>query len=176
MYNFIQRIKRALGYGGAGAAIALAVATGLNPAALTLVKDFEGLELEAYLDPVGIPTIGYGQTNLAGTVTFSMGDAWTEEYAEEVLIENLQIFWDHVDAAIIPELTNCQMSVLTSWTYNVGPTAMRNSTLVRHLNAGIDDVPTQLMRWNKAGGRVLRGLTRRRAAEAELWVTNCGEL
>lgn len=173
MYNFFQRVKRFIGYGGTGAAIAVAVTT-MNPVALDLVKDFEGFEGTAYVDPVGVPTIGYGHTNRAGTVKFQMGDTWTQEYATDVLDSDLVQYWEAVDEAVTVGLTNCQLSVLTSWTYNVGPSAMRNSTLVRKLNAGdYKSVPGQLKRWDKAGGRTLRGLTRRRAAEARLWSNGC---
>ncbi len=152
------------------------VAVGMNPEVLETIKHFEGFEEEAYLDPVGIPTIGYGHTNAAGTVTFNMGDAWTEEYATEVLLGDVQMFWDGLDDMIHVDLTACQHSVLTSWAYNVGLGAAERSTLVRILNQGdYAGVPAQLMRWDKAGGQTLRGLTRRRAAEADLWVTNCGE-
>lgn len=173
MFTFWHKFKKRIIGGTAAAAVAT---TMMHPAGLDLVKEFEGLEKDAYIDPVGIPTIGYGHTNRAGTVKFQMGDTWTEEYATEILDKDLRIFWNHVDQAVHVQLNKCQMSVLTSWTYNVGPYAMRKSTLVRLLNQGnYDAVPGQLMRWNRAGGKVLRGLTRRRAAEAELWKTNCGD-
>lgn len=175
IYNLITRIRRFLGYGS----VAVAMGAGMmHPAGLDLVKHFEGYEREAYIDPVGVKTIGYGHTERAGTLKFNMGDEWSEEFASDVLDKDLVQYWDAVDAAVVPELNQCQMSVLTSWTYNVGPANMRSSTLIKRVNAGrFDDVPAQLMRWNK--GRVngklveLRGLTRRRAAEGELWRTNC---
>lgn len=171
--SLFQRVKRFFVYGTAGAVIAVG-ATTMDDNVLQHVKDFEGKVLTAYYDIVGVPTIGYGHTNRAGTVKFNMGDTWSEEYASKVLEQDLEKFWDAVDAAVVVDLTNCQLSVLTSWTYNVGPGAMRGSTLVRLLNQGqYNAVPAQLMRWDKAGGKRLRGLTRRRAAEANLWKTNC---
>lgn len=177
LYEFIQKIKRWL----APAAVGAIAATTVHTNVLESIKNFEGGcsggECVSYVDPVGVPTIGYGHTNRAGTVKFELGDVWTEEYATTVLDQDLQKFWDAVDAAVTVPLNQCQHSVLTSWTYNVGPTAMSNSTLVRLLNQGhYDQVPAQLARWNKAGGRTLRGLTKRRALEGELWNTNCAEV
>jgi lysozyme len=147
---------------------------GMNTNVLDHIKDFEGLETSAYKDIVGVATIGYGHTNRAGTVQFNMGDTWTEEYAAEVLDADLTKFWDAIDAQVTVDLTDCQLSVLTSWAYNVGTGATGKSTLVRLLNQGnYDAVPAQLMRWDRAGGKQVRGLTRRRAAEAKLWETDC---
>lgn len=180
-YDLVQRVKRLAGYGAIGAAVAT---TTLHPQALDVLKHFEGGcsggTCESYIDPVGVPTIGHGHTNAAGTVRFQMGDVWTEEYALEVLDQDLEVFWNAIGEQVTVPLTQCQQSVLTSWAFNVGTGATARSTLVRLLNDGqYDQVPAQLMRWNK--GRVrgelveLPGLTRRRAAEGDLWVTNCGE-
>lgn len=174
-YELIQKIKRLIGYGSIGVAVAVG-GTMMHPEGLDLVKHFEGFRGAAYEDMVGVPTIGYGHTNRAGTVRFNMGDTWTQEYATEVLDEDLKKYWDAIDAQVTVPLNQCQHSVLTSWAYNVGPGATGRSTLVRKLNAGqYDAVPAQLMRWDMAGGKKVRGLTRRRAAEAELWTTNCGD-
>lgn len=179
MYEVFTRLRRLLGYGGATTAVL--VAGGLmSPAALDTVIEFEGgctaTVCESYVDPVGVPTIGHGHTNRAGTVRFELGDVWTREYAREVLDDDLEMFWNAVGDMVTVELTQCQQSVLTSWAYNVGTGAASRSTLVRNLNNGdYDGVPTQLNRWNRGGGRVLPGLTRRRAAEGALWISNCGE-
>lgn len=185
MFNFWHKFKKRIVTGGAIAAVAT---TGMmHPAGLDLVKHFEGgcdgpagQECRSYIDKHAtggnLPTIGYGHTNRAGTVKFNMGEVWTEEYASEVLDIDLKSFWDAVDRAVTVPLTQCQQSVLTSWTHNVGPNAMRTSTLVRNLNKGdYKGVPAQLMRWTRADGKKLTGLERRRAAEGQLWRTNCGD-
>lgn len=159
-----------------GTTAAAVVATGMHHEVLDLVKDFEGLETTAYKDIVGVPTIGYGHTNRAGTVKFNMGDTWTEAYATDILESDLTKFWDEIDEQVAVDLTQCQHSVLTSWAYNVGTGATGKSTLVRVLNQGnYDAVPAQLLRWDKAGGKQVKGLTRRRVAEAHQWETNCGD-
>lgn len=172
--HIFTRLKRLLGYG----AVAVVLTTTMTPSVLDHVKDFEGTVLTTYIDMVGEPTIGTGHTNQMGTHRFNMGDTWTAEYANEVLLDDLQYFWDTIDEQITVDLTQCQQSILTSWAYNVGTGATGKSTLVRRLNQGkYGDVPAQLMRWNKGkvNGKMvtIKGLTRRRAAEVELWKTGC---
>lgn len=174
LYDFIQKIRRWL----FPAVLAGAVATTMHPNVLENLKLEEGGcrngVCEAYIDPVGEPTIGYGHTMMAGTVAFAIGDTWTEEYATQVLDQDIKQYWDAVQAAVTVPIDQCQSSVLTSWTYNVGIGAMQSSTLVRLLNQGnYDAVPAQLNRWNKGGGRVLPGLVARRAREGQLWATDC---
>lgn len=179
MYKFIQRLKKLF----VPAALVVAGVTTMHPAGLDLLKLSEGgcygpagAECAAYIDPVGELTIGYGHTMMANTLDFTIGDTWTEEFATDQLDIDIRQYWDAVDAAVTVPLNQCQLSVLTVWTYNVGQGAMRSSTLVRLLNQGdYGSVPSQLARWNKGGGRVLRGLVTRRAAEGALWTDNCGE-
>jgi lysozyme len=175
MYNFIQRVKRLIGYGAVGVVATVGM---MNPDVLDLVKASEGgctgTECVAYVDPVGVPTIGYGHTLMAGTMKFTLGDVWSEEFASKQLDVDMKQYWDAVDKAVTVDLNRCQLSVLSSWTYNVGQGAMRRSTLIRLLNQGqYDAVPAQLKRWNKGGGRVLRGLSIRRAKEGVMWTNNC---
>ena len=171
-YKLWQNIKKALGI---TAVVAVTTtATGMNPVVFEHVKAIEGTVLTAYKDIVGVPTIGTGHTNHVGTHKFKMGDTWTAEYADTVLQSDLQMFWDKIDQQVTVDLTACQHSVLTSWAFNVGTGATGKSTLVRLLNQGqYDAVPAQLKRWDRAGGKRVRGLTRRRAIEADLWSNNC---
>ena len=115
-----------------------------------LCRRFEGFYSVVYLCPAGVPTIGYGATYYADGRPVTMKDApITREQAERLPPER--------PAAII------------AFTVNLGGGNLRASTLRRKVNEGAwDEVPAQLMRWNKAGGRVLRGLTIRRQAEADL--------
>lgn len=134
---------------------------------LELIKEFEGLELDAYPDPAtgGRPyTIGYGRAQ-----GVELGDRITEEEAEAYLEEDVRFFESGVDH-LLPELTDRQFDAIVSFAYNVGLGALTESTLVRRIKSGEDAahvIPQELPRWNKGGGRVLEGLVRRRDAEVE---------
>lgn len=144
----------------------------LNAAALSLVKSFEGFEPKWYRDPVGIWTIGYGHTDAAGSPKYatSKGLVLTEGGATEILARDLDQYAAAVERTVKVPLNDNQFGALVSWCYNVGPGAVGKSTLVRKLNAGdYASVPAELAKWNKAGGKTLKGLVRRRAAEADLW-------
>jgi lysozyme len=94
----------------------------------------------------------------------------TEIEAEQLLLRDLAMFEAEVSRTVTVDLSDNQFAALVSWTYNVGAAAMRKSTLVRKLNAGdYAAVPGELARWNKVKGKVVAGLSNRRAAEAGLW-------
>lgn len=138
----------------------------INEEGLKLIKEFEGLRLEAYLDVVGIPTIGYGSTH-----GVKLGDKITEEEAESLLKEDLKIYEDVVERLVKVPLTDNQFSALVSFTYNLGQGNLASSTLLKLLNKGeYTQAADQFLRWNKAGGKVYKGLTRRREAERELFL------
>lgn len=130
-----------------------------------LIKHFEGCRLEAYLCPAGIWTIGYGHT-----LDVKEGDRVDQEAAEAFLIEDLEEFEDHVQRLVEVDLSQDQFDALVSWTFNLGYGNLAASTLLAKLNDGLyDEVPEQIKRWTRAGGRVLEGLVKRRDAEAALW-------
>jgi len=132
-----------------------------------VLKHFEDLRLEAYQDSVKVWTIGYG--HIKGV---KEGDVITEAQAEEMLLEEMPEYEGYVNKRVKVDLTQDQYDALVCWTYNLGGGALRSSTLLKRLNAGLhDEVPFQMKRWNKAGGKVLRGLTRRRWSEAHLWAS-----
>jgi len=132
---------------------------------LDLIKSFEGLRLSAYKDVVGVVTIGYGTTS-----GVKMGDTITKERAEELLREDVKRFEGQVLRLVKVPLTQGQLDALVSFTYNLGAGNLGNSTLLRLLNAGdYAGAAAQFDRWNKAGGKVLAGLVRRRAAERALF-------
>jgi len=138
---------------------------------LDLIKLFEGLELEAYLDAVDIWTIGYGHTSRAGPPDVTPGMTITEAEAEEILRNDLRKFERDVSGAVRVDITQNMFDALVSLTYNIGPTNMRSSTFLRRLNSGdYEGAADAMLWWNKAGGQVLRGLQRRRAAERELFL------
>jgi lysozyme len=137
---------------------------------LTVIKEFEGKRLEAYLCPAGEWTIGYGHTSAAGTPKVMPEMRITDAEAYAILQRDVVAFEMAVSRLVKKPLNQGQFDALVSFIYNVGAGAFEKSTLLKRINAGrFDDVPAQLMRWTKGGGRELPGLVRRRRAEAALW-------
>jgi GH24 family phage-related lysozyme (muramidase) len=138
----------------------------INANGLRILKSLEGLRLEAYLDAVGIWTIGYGTTS--GVVP---GMQISQAQAEAFLKRDLATFERAIANAVKVPLTDDQFSALVSFVYNIGETNFVGSTLLQLLNQkdylGAAD---QLLRWNKGGDRELPGLTRRRQAERALFL------
>ena len=132
---------------------------------VNLVKFFEGFEAKAYLCPANVWTIGYGRTR-----NVKEGDMINELQAERDLLEELEEFGHQVLNTVQVPLKQNEFDALTSWTYNLGVGNLQSSTLLKKLNSGDkNSVPSEMLRWNKAAGKVLAGLTRRREAEAKLW-------
>ena len=132
---------------------------------INLIKHFEGCELEAYKCPAGVWTIGYG--HIKGV---EEGDVITEQQADDMLVEELEEYENYIHNLVNCPLNQNQFDALVSWVYNLGSSNLQASTLLKVLNAGdYAGVPAQMLRWNKAGGKVLEGLTRRRQAEADLF-------
>lgn len=138
--------------------------------ALPLVQRFEGCRLQAYPDPAtgGDPwTIGWGQTG----PDIVPGLVWTQAQADEALRRELALFGERVDALVLVHLEPHEMAALASFAYNCGIGNLRGSTLLRLLNAGDrKGAANQFLRWNRAAGKVMRGLTIRRAAERALFL------
>jgi lysozyme len=129
---------------------------------ISLIKKFEGCELEAYKCAAGVWTIGYGHTK-----DVKEGDSILKEDAESMLVHELQEYCNDVDIAVKVDLKQNEFDALVSWTYNLGLTNLNSSTMLKVLNEGKhDEVPAQMKRWNKASGQVKQGLVRRREAEA----------
>lgn len=143
----------------------------VNKATLDLIKEFEGWEAAAYRDPIGIWTIGYGHTAMAGPPVPKAGMKISRAEGEKILRRDMQQYEKAVDDAVKLTLNANQRGALVSFCYNVGPANFRKSSVLKRVNANrLNEVPGRLMLWNKAGGRVLRGLTRRRAAEGALFM------
>lgn len=133
---------------------------------LKLIKSFEGMELEAYQDAVDVWTIGYGHTKTA-----EPGMVITEAKAEELLRQDLEEFEEAVTEAVQVSINSNQFSALVSFCFNLGAGSLFQSTLLKLLNQGdFQGAADQFPRWNKAGGQVLEGLTRRRKAERALFL------
>lgn len=141
--------------------------------ALDTIQQFEGLKLTAYQDSVGIWTIGFGNIfNLDTGNPIKEGDKISLETAERWLkieVDNLQAKMRKV---ITVPLNDNQWTALISLVYNIGFGAFKRSTLLRLLNAGAskEEVAKQILRWNKAGGKEIKGLTNRREAESNLFL------
>ena len=133
---------------------------------LALIKKFEGLELKAYQCAAGVWTIGYGHTK-----DVQEGDEWSESHADHMLEVELEEFEGYINDNVTVALSQNQFDALVSWVYNLGPANLKASTMLKVLNSGdYEGVPAQIKRWNKAGGKVLKGLIRRREAEALLFI------
>jgi GH24 family phage-related lysozyme (muramidase) len=143
------------------------------PSARKIIKEFEGLRLQAYPD-AGAWAVGWGSTTISGKVVRE-GQSITQAQADAQLDADLKRFHEALVRAI-PAVSSWQpnrIAALLSWTYNLGVGAMQDSTLRKRILAGEDPavvVAAELPRWNKSGGTPLAGLTRRRKAEVELFV------
>lgn len=141
-------------------------ATGIN-----LIKSFEGLRLKAYDDGVGVWTIGYGTIKYPNGVRVKTGDSCTSQQAEDYLRSDLSAFESAVNRLVTAKLTQNQFDALVSFTYNLGVTNLSKATLLKKLNAGdYQGAADQFLVWNKAGGKVMKGLVRRREAERSLFL------
>lgn len=142
----------------------------ISDAGLALIKEFEGCELEAYPDPAtgGEPyTIGFGHT---GGVRED--DVITAEQAESILRTDLERFEKCVEQAVGQHVTEAEFSACVCLAFNIGCNAFQKSTLVRRIRAGqTDDAANEFLRWDKAAGKTMAGLTRRRRAERELFLS-----
>ena len=136
---------------------------------LSIIKYYEGLKLRAYKCPAGVPTVGFGNTFYEDGKPVKMGDVITIEKANQ-LLEN--IAYKFLQGMKLPDgLTDNQQSALLSFAYNVGLGAWQKSTLRKKVMANPNDtsITQEFLKWNKASGKVLKGLTNRREAEAALY-------
>ena len=133
---------------------------------IEFIRQQEGVRHSAYLDSVGIPTIGVGHTGQE----VKIGLSWTDDQIDMALRSDLSTAEDCIAAHVEPDLTQSQYDALVSFIFNVGCHAFKTSTLLTLINAGnMEAAAQQFGRWNKAGGRVIEGLAKRREAERELF-------
>ena len=143
-----------------------------GPKGIALIKEFEGLELTAYLCPAKVWTVAHGHTSAAGAPKVFPGMKVTAAEAEEILKRDLGKYEAAVNSMVNVPLTQEQFDCLVSWCYNVGPGNFAGSTLLRKLSSGdYASVPAELNKWTRAGKAILSGLVRRRKAEGALWST-----
>lgn len=148
----------------------------ISPRGLALVKSFEGClkpigggKFKPYICPAGVLTIGWGHTNHHGR-KFTKDSVWTQAECDAALAEDMRGFEVAVSRLVTVLLTQSQFDALVSFTYNCGEGNLAKSTLLRRVNGGdFDGAADEFAKWNRGGGKVLNGLTRRRAAEAALF-------
>jgi lysozyme len=131
-----------------------------------LIKAFEGLRLDAYRCPAGVPTIGWGHTK-----GVKMGQHITAAQAEDLLVEDIAPI-EHLLNALRINFRQEQFDALVSWIFNLGLGNFNSSTMLSRIvnNAGDEEITDQLVRWVNAAGRPLPGLMNRRVAEANLFL------
>lgn len=143
---------------------------------IDLIKKYEGFKEEAYSDVVGVWTIGYGNTYYKDGSRVKEGDKITRAQAEKLLRHIVDEFASEVDSVLKVHLNKCQFGALVSFTYNVGISALKRSTLLKKVNANPDDagIALEFAKWVKAGGKTYQGLVRRREEEADFYFNkNC---
>jgi len=138
---------------------------------INLIKQFEGLRTVAYQDSVGVWTVGYGTTRINGEAV-KPNQRISADKAEEYMLSDLNTeFLPGVKSAVRTLVTQSMIDALCCFAYNVGLGNLRNSTLLKELNAGrYLDAAARFNDWVKAGGKTLQGLVRRRSAERELFL------
>lgn len=143
----------------------------VNSKGIQLIKTFEGCLLNAYLCPAKVWTIGYGSTQYLDGKPVKQGDKITQQQAEELLIDTVNIFAEGVSKLIKVELNDNQFSALVSFAFNLGIGNLQKSALLKKVNENPNNhmIRTEFAKWNRAGGKVLNGLTRRRNAESQLY-------
>jgi len=148
----------------------------INKATINLIKEFEGCKLTAYKCPAGIWTIGYGTTASAFVgITPHEGMKITQADAETYLKMAVEKFAEAIKPAITQTINENEFGAFVSLAYNIGSGAFKKSSALRHFNAGDKaKAADAILMWNKAGGKVLSGLVRRRAAERALFLTPVG--
>lgn len=134
----------------------------IGAAGLEIIKECEGLQTKAYICPAGILTIGYGHTGKDVTKDLVI----TETQAEDLLRQDVKNAEKTVRTYVKVQLTQGQFDALVSFVFNLGAGNFKSSTLLKKLNANdIAGAADEFLRWNKSGGKVLPGLTKRRERE-----------
>ena len=145
-----------------------------------LLKDSEGCRLKPYLCSAGVPTIGWGNTVYPNGKKVTMKDSpISQSEANNMLITTVNIFVRDVNSLLKTAITQNQFDALVDFAYNVGtdidaddiPEGLGDSTLLKLINANPNDsrIPAEFLKWNKANGKISKGLTIRRTKEAKLW-------
>ena len=145
----------------------------ISPRGLELIKDFEGFSSSAYLDVVNIPTIGWGNTFYEDGTKVKLGDQISKADALKLLeVVANRDFADKIFPSIKVKVTQSQFDAMVSLAYNIGVGAFLKSTLLKKVNAGeFTGAGEEFLKWNKANGKEVLGLTRRREREKQLFLS-----
>lgn len=146
--------------------------THIGPEGLALIKLFEGWSSKPYLCPAKIPTIGWGSTRYADGRKVTMNDpSITKEQGEQLLKATMTKYEMAVDAFCVDTINQQQFDALTSFCYNLGENALKGSTLIKKVNLNPNDpsITKEFLKWVNANGKPLKGLIKRRQAEADLY-------
>ena len=139
----------------------------LSDKGVKFIQDFEGIKLNAYRDLVGVLTVGFGHT---GT-DVKEGMTITKERANELFMQDIGNFVNGVNS-LVKACTQGEFNALVSFAYNLGLRSLSSSTLLRKLNDGdVHGAAEEFVKWNMAGGHIVGGLTRRRLAERDLFLS-----
>lgn len=152
----------------------------VNKAGLDLIKHFESCKLKPYFDSKGVPTIGWGNTRYENGKKVTINDpVITQKRADELFLTIVGKFIGEVKSLLKVELADNQFSALVSFAYNVGsdidldtiPEGLGDSTLLKLINKNPQNpkIKDEWLKWNKSGGKVIKGLSRRRASEYHLF-------
>ena len=137
---------------------------------ITLLRKFEGCELDAYQDSVGVWTIGIGHTSAAGTPFPVKGMTITSAEADELLAHDLRGIESDISSCVTVNLEQYQFDALISFVFNLGIGNFRKSTLLKKVNAGnFTACPAEFLKWGNAGGKPCAALLHRRHSEAALF-------
>ena len=146
--------------------------TKISNLGLELIKKYEGFKAKAYLCPANVPTIGYGSTYYEDGTKVKLTDSpITQERATELLEALLVSYERSVDSYCVDTINQYQFDALCSFAYNCGVGNLKSSTLLKKINKNPNDptIKDEFLKWNKGGGKVLSGLTKRRIEEAQLY-------
>ncbi len=141
---------------------------------LNLIKKFEGFSSKPYLCPANVPTIGFGSTYYENGMLVTLDDdSVSEQRATEILkFTTDKMYGSFVNKAVKVKLNQNQFDALVSFAYNLGNGNLQQSTLLKKVNSNdFIGASLEFEKWNKAGGKVLSGLTKRRTAEKELFLS-----
>ena len=142
---------------------------------LEVIKKHEGFRSKPYLCPAKIPTIGYGNTFYPDGTKVTMQDKPLSKDMADLLLALVVKDFEHcVNKSVTSNVNQNQFDALVSFAYNLGCGSLKKSTLLKKVNADPCDpsILGEFMKWNKAGGKVLNGLTKRRHDEASLYFTD----
>ena len=139
---------------------------------IDLIKKYEGFRSKPYLCPAKVPTIGYGATYYPNGQKVKLSDPAIDEKHASILLEAMLVPYEKaVDSFCRDDINQNQFDALVSFAYNLGTSALKNSTLLKKVNKNPNDksIALEFNKWVNAGGKKLEGLVKRRTEESKLY-------